>query len=78
MLTSAAADGFFTFLAAKMVGEKGQVYAVDIDAAAIERLKRKPKRDFKNIKAVAGKAEDTVFCKNCADVVFYSMVSSRF
>ena len=68
------ADGFFTFLAAKMVGEKGQVYAVDVDAAAIERLQKKAKElGFKNIKAVAGRAEDTVFCKNCADVVFYSM-----
>jgi ubiquinone/menaquinone biosynthesis C-methylase UbiE len=67
-------EGFFTFLAAKMVGEKGQVYAVDIDKAAIERLQKKAKAEgFKNIKAVAGRAEDTVFCKNCADVIFFSM-----
>jgi ubiquinone/menaquinone biosynthesis C-methylase UbiE len=67
-------DGFFTFLAAEIVGEKGQVYAVDIDKAAIERLQKKAKElGYKNIKAVAGQAEETVFCKNCADVVFYSM-----
>jgi ubiquinone/menaquinone biosynthesis C-methylase UbiE len=72
-------DGFFTFLAAKMVGEKGQVYAVDIDKAAIERLNKRAKAEgFKNIKAVVGSAEDTVFCKNCADVVFYSMVLHDF
>jgi ubiquinone/menaquinone biosynthesis C-methylase UbiE len=67
-------DGFFTFLASKIVGEKGKVYAVDIDPLAIERLKNKAKTEnIKNITAVAGKAEDTVFCKGCADVVFYSM-----
>jgi ubiquinone/menaquinone biosynthesis C-methylase UbiE len=73
------ADGFFTFLAAKMVGETGQVYAVDIDKAAIDRLNARAKAEgFKNIKAVAGRAEDTVFCKNCADVVFFGMVLHDF
>ncbi len=28
---------------------------------------------MKNITAKAGKAEDTVFCKKCADFIFYSM-----
>ena len=32
--------GFFTIPAAKIVGEKGRVYAVDIDASAIDRLQR--------------------------------------
>ena len=67
-------DGFFTFLAAEMVGETGQVFAVDIDKAAIEKLKKKAKElGYNNIKAVVGRAEDTVFCKNCADVVFFGM-----
>ncbi len=72
-------DGFFTVLAAKIVGEKGRVYAVDTDDSAIERLKAKAKREnLQNIVTKVGKAEETVFCKACADVVFYSMVLHDF
>ena len=67
-------DGFFTVLAAKKVGETGKVYAVDIDASAVEKLKQKAKAaGLKNVTAKVGAAEDTVFCKKCADFVFYSM-----
>jgi ubiquinone/menaquinone biosynthesis C-methylase UbiE len=67
-------DGFFSILAAKKVGATGKVYAVDIDASAIEKLKLKAKAEaLTNITAIAGKAEKTVFCRNCADVIFYSM-----
>jgi len=67
-------DGFFSILAAKKVGVTGKVYAVDIDSSAIERLKLKAKaKGLTNITAIACKAEETVFCRNCADVIFYSM-----
>jgi ubiquinone/menaquinone biosynthesis C-methylase UbiE len=67
-------DGFFSILAAKKVGENGKVYAVDTDASAIERLKQKAKTEgLRNITAKAGMAEETVFCNQCADFVFYSM-----
>jgi ubiquinone/menaquinone biosynthesis C-methylase UbiE len=67
-------EGFFTLLAAQLVGETGKIYAVDVDASAIENLKRKAaEKGLKNIHAVAGKAEDTIFCEKCADIVFYSM-----
>ncbi len=67
-------DGFFSILAAKKVGDSGKVYAVDIDASAIEKVKQKAKAEgLNNINARAGKAEDTVFCKSCADFIFYSM-----
>jgi ubiquinone/menaquinone biosynthesis C-methylase UbiE len=67
-------DGFFTVLAAKKVGETGKVYAVDIDASAVEKLKQKAQvAGLKNVTAKVGAAEDTVFCKKCADFVFYSM-----
>ncbi len=50
-------DGFFTIPAARLVGEKGKVYAVDIDASAIERLKRKAmKEGLKNIIVEVGAA----------------------
>ncbi|MCW4007409.1 MAG: class I SAM-dependent methyltransferase [Candidatus Bathyarchaeota archaeon] len=72
-------DGFFTLPAARIVGETGKVYAVDVDAAAIERLKRKASQEgLKNIYAVVGAAEDTVFCNECADIIFYSTVLHDF
>jgi ubiquinone/menaquinone biosynthesis C-methylase UbiE len=67
-------DGFFTILAAKKVGENGKVYAVDIDASAVEKVKQKAKAEgLNNITVKVGKGEDTIFCKECVDIVFYSM-----
>jgi ubiquinone/menaquinone biosynthesis C-methylase UbiE len=72
-------DGFFAILAAKKVGEKGKVYAVDVDESAIQRLKSKAKAEgLKNITAKVGMAEETVFCDKCVDFVFYSMVLHDF
>lgn len=72
-------EGFFSLLAASMVGEKGKVYAVDADASAIDKLKRKAEeRNLKNVHAEAKTAEGTVFCNHCADIVFYSMVLHDF
>lgn len=72
-------NGFFSILAAKIVDEKGRVYAVDTDDSAIEHLKAKAaKEKLQNIIAKVGKAEETVFCKQCADIVFYSMVLHDF
>jgi ubiquinone/menaquinone biosynthesis C-methylase UbiE len=67
-------DGYFSILAAKKVGAKGRVYAVDIDGSRIELLEDKADAEgLGNIVAVVGRAEDTVFCDGCADVIFYSM-----
>ena len=71
--------GFFTIPAAKVVGEKGRVYAVDVDAAAIDRLQREAaEKGLKNVIATVGPAEETVFCSKCADIVFYSIVLHDF
>ena len=67
-------DGFFTLLAAKKVGANGRVYAVDIDASNVEKLQNKAEAEkLTNIVVAVGRAEDTVFCQECADIVFYSM-----
>lgn len=67
-------DGYFSILAAKKVGVQGRVYAVDVDGSRIEMLEDKADAEgLGNIVAVVGRAEDTVFCDGCADVVFYSM-----
>jgi ubiquinone/menaquinone biosynthesis C-methylase UbiE len=71
--------GFFTIPAARIVGEKGKVYAVDASALAIDSLKREAaKEGLKNVTATAGAAEETVFCDACADIVFYSIVLHDF
>src|SRR3972149_5543712 len=55
-------DGFFTIVASQLVGEKGMVYAVDIDASAVERLKRRAaEKGLSNVKAVVAEAEEKVF-----------------
>jgi ubiquinone/menaquinone biosynthesis C-methylase UbiE len=72
-------DGFFTIPAAQLAGEKGVVYAVDTDAAAVEKLKDKAaEKGLTNITARVGAAEETVLCTECADIVFYSRVLHDF
>lgn len=72
-------DGFFTIPAAQIVGEQGKVYAVDVDALAIDRLKRgATEKGLKNMTAKVDAAEETVFCDACADIVFYSIVLHDF
>ena len=72
-------NGFFSILAAKKVGEKGKVYAVDSDTSAIEKLNSKAKTaGLENIIAKVAAAEETVFCSKCADFVFFSMVLHDF
>jgi ubiquinone/menaquinone biosynthesis C-methylase UbiE len=67
-------DGYFTFPAARIVGPKGTVYAVDIDKEAVGRLREQATRDgFSNIVAEAHAAERAVVCKGCADMVFFGI-----
>jgi ubiquinone/menaquinone biosynthesis C-methylase UbiE len=72
-------DGFFSIPAAQIVGEKGKVYGVDIDSEAISRLQKKAvSLDIHNITTTAGSAESTLFCSNCADIVFLGTVLHDF
>lgn len=72
-------EGFFSLLAAEIVGPHGKVYSVDTDDEAISRLKHKAANlNLFNIEAIVDQAENTIFCKACVDVVFYSMVLHDF
>ncbi len=72
-------EGFFTLPAAKIVGPKGQVYAVDVDKQAIETLNQKlTNLGTSNFGTVSGRAEDTVFGKGIADFVFLGTVLHDF
>lgn len=67
-------DGFFSLLAAKKVGLEGRVFAVDVDGSRVGLLWDKAAAaGLTNIVAVIARAEDTVFCEGCADMVLYSM-----
>ncbi len=67
-------DGYFSILAAKKVGANGKVYAVDTDASGIDKLQQKAATEgLKSITTKVGRAEDTVFCKQCADFILCSM-----
>lgn len=72
-------DGFFTIPAAKMVGTYGKVYGTDIDENSIEKLREKAEKEgLENIYTETKEAESVVFCKNCADIIFYGTVLHDF
>lgn len=72
-------EGFFTLPAARLVGAKGRVYALDINSEAIERLRQQALSDgLDNISLVVNSAEDTLLCRQCADVVFFGQVIHDF
>lgn len=66
--------GYFAIPAARLVGEKGSVYGVDVNAGSIEDLERIAKYEgLKNLQTIAGEAESTVFCEACADIIFFGI-----
>jgi ubiquinone/menaquinone biosynthesis C-methylase UbiE len=65
--------------AAKIVGEAGRVHAFDEDPDAIDRLRRKARIEgIRNLDAKIARAEDTVLCEECADIVFFGIVLHDF
>ena len=72
-------DGFFAIPAARLLGERGKVLAIDANDEAIDRLDKKAKREgLSNIAFRVGEAEDTILCKRCADIVFFGIVLHDF
>ncbi len=67
-------EGFFALPAAKLVGEKGIVYGVDINSAYIAKLKEKAAaKSLKNLVLETGRAEEAILCEACADIVFFGI-----
>lgn len=72
-------DGFFSIPAANIVGSKGKIYAVDINATAIEKLIENFKdTDITNYVTLVAKAEEAVFGENIADLIFLGTVLHDF
>lgn len=71
--------GFFTLPAARMVGRRGKVYGLDVDARSITRLKElAAKKGLKNLNLTVGRAEESVICEQCADIVFFGIALHDF
>ena len=71
--------GFFTLPAARMVGRRGKVYGLDVDARSITSLKElAAKEGLKNLNLTAGQAEESVICEQGADIVFFGIVLHDF
>jgi ubiquinone/menaquinone biosynthesis C-methylase UbiE len=69
--------GFFTLEMAKLTGDKGIVYAVDVENKAIEYLRSRIKGDIhleKVIKTINSEVSSTGIPNNSIDLVFFANV----
>lgn len=65
-----AGGGWFSAIASKRVGEKGKIYAVDINKDVIKYInERKEKEKLTNVVAVLGKTDDPLLDKNSIDAI---------
>jgi precorrin-6B methylase 2 len=63
--------GFFTIPAAKIVGEKGLIYAIDVNHRAIKRVEEKmQKYGLSNIKPILNNAADSGLQEGSIDLSF--------
>ena len=63
--------GFFTIPAAKIVGEKGRVYTLDVNPIAVENVRRKiEEKGLKNVKVILADASETGLPEESVDVAF--------
>ncbi len=71
--------GYFLVPAAEIVGETGTVYGVDVDSDAILHVRsRVEHKGLNNVVLRIGRAEETVFCHGCVDVIFLGTVLHDF
>jgi len=72
-------DGFFTIPAAKIIGNSGKAYGVDISEEAIAKLQKEAKlQKLTNIQVRVGEAEKIIFATNSADIIFLNIVLHDF
>jgi len=65
-----AGDGYFTFPLLGRVGDKGAVYANDIDSRALARLRARGEREgYSNVHIVVGRVDDPLFPRKDLDMV---------
>ena len=65
-----AGSGWFSVLAAKLVTDKGKVFAVEINPEAIKYIdERATKENFPQIKTILGKEDDPLLPENSVDAV---------
>ncbi len=71
--------GFFTLPAARMAGRRGKVYGLDISGEAIQNLGvLAAKEELQNLAVAVGRAEETILCEGCADIIFFGTVLHDF
>ncbi len=71
--------GFFALPAARMVGKSGKVFGMDANAASIASLKEQATREgIKNLYLTTERAEETVICEQCADIIFFGIALHDF
>jgi len=67
--------GFYSFAASRIVGDKGVVYALDINPDFIAYVEEKAKRKgIKNIKAIVADAQEITLSSESVDIVFLHLV----
>jgi ubiquinone/menaquinone biosynthesis C-methylase UbiE len=61
-------DGYFVFHLARRVGRDGRVYGVDVDEAALRRLRRRVEQEgFEQVRIVHGKPDDPLLPADALD-----------
>ena len=74
-----AGDGYFSIPAAKIVGDSGIILALDAYPEALSDLNAAAlAAGLTNIKTIAGEAENSLICRNCADIVLMANVLHDF
>jgi ubiquinone/menaquinone biosynthesis C-methylase UbiE len=72
-------NGFFALPAARLVGTDGRVYGIDADAEWTEQLRQRAEAEgLENMTLQTGRAEETLPCERCADIVFMGNVLHDF